>query len=59
ARGSFNGISRKKLRFGGGEPPPYGMNEPFPFNQPIGNSRRVGGVMTPTYAPSNTNLSSG
>ncbi|MCI7807787.1 hypothetical protein MR626_00620 [bacterium] len=28
-RGSFNGIARKKLRFGGGEPPPYGMNEPF------------------------------
>ncbi|MDY4581765.1 MAG: hypothetical protein SPD81_02800, partial [Candidatus Faecousia sp.] len=25
----FNGIARKKLRFGGGEPPPYGMNEPF------------------------------
>ena len=33
------------------------MNDPFPFNQPIGNLQRVGGVMTPPYAPSNSNLS--
>ena len=28
---------------------PYGLSEPFPFNQPIGNFQRVGGVMTPPY----------
>ncbi|MCI7807732.1 hypothetical protein MR626_00330, partial [bacterium] len=32
-RGSFNGSARKKLRFGGGEPPPYGMNELFSVQQ--------------------------
>ncbi len=34
---------------------PYGMNDPFLFNQPIGNLQRVGGVMTPPTL-SNTNL---
>ncbi len=33
----------------GGSHKPYGMNEPFPFNKPIGNLQWVGGVMTPPY----------
>ena len=58
-RGSFNGSARKKLRFGGGEPPPYGMNDLFPVQQTdwkIAAGRRVHDPAL-RYIPSNTNLS--
>ena len=32
-QGAFNGIAKKSLCFGGGEPSPYGMNEPFSVQQ--------------------------
>ena len=58
-RGAFNGIGRKKLRFGGGQPAPYGLNEPFSVQQTdrkLAAGRR-GHDPALRNTPSNSNLS--